>query len=178
MARSRYRFGDDHYPHYMTNTIVAWLPVFSRPELTKIVLESWGFLQRERGIVILAWVIMENHLHWIGAGPQLSRRVGEFKSFTATSILKQMATFGMKTMLQELTYYKLRHKVDQDHQLWQEGSHPQIIESDEVMWQKIEYIHNNPLRRGYVDEPDHWRFSSARDYAGSKGLIDVCVVWK
>ncbi len=63
----------------------------------------------------------------------------------------------MKTLLQELCYFKLRHKSGQQHQLWQEGSHPQIIESDEMMWQKIEYVHNNPLRRGYVDACEDWR---------------------
>ena len=82
------------------------------------------------------------------------------------------------TMLQEFEYCKLRHKVDQTHQFWQEGSHPQAIENDEVMWQKIEYIHNNPLRRGYVDDPLHWRYSSARSYAGQPGVIDVCTDWR
>ena len=178
MARSRYRFGDENYPHFMTSSVVAWLPAFSYPDIANIVLDSWRFLQRERDVTILAWVILENHIHWIGAAPQLARRVTEFKSFTATSILKTMKTKGMKTLLQELAYYKLRHKVDQEHQLWQEGSHPQIIESAEVMWQKIEYIHNNPLRRGYVDDPTHWRYSSARSYASMSGLIDVCVDWQ
>lgn len=178
MSRSRYRFGDEHYPHFLTQTIVAWLPVFSQPHLVNIVLDSWRFLQRERGIVILAWVILENHMHWIGAGPLLAKRAGEFKSFTATSITKRLQEKGAKTLLQEMAYYKLRHKVDQTHQLWQEGSHPQVIETEKMMWQKIEYIHNNPLRRGYVDETVHWRYSSARDYAGKPGLLDVCVDWR
>ncbi|MEZ6134914.1 MAG: hypothetical protein R3C53_08400 [Pirellulaceae bacterium] len=76
MSPTRYRFGDEHYPHFMTQTIVAWLPVFSQPDLVNIVLASWRFLQQERAIVILGWVILENHLHWIGAGPQLGKRVG------------------------------------------------------------------------------------------------------
>jgi putative transposase len=178
MARSRYRFGDANYPHFLTQTTVAWLPVFSQPDVVDIVLDSWRFLQRERDIVVLAWVILENHLHWIGAGPDLSKRVREFKSFTATSIVKRLEQKGASTLLQELTYYKRRHKVDQTHQVWQEGSHPQMIMDEKMMWQKIEYIHNNPLRRGYVDDPTHWRYSSARSYAGTTGLIDVCVDWR
>lgn len=177
MTRSRYRFADDYYPHFMTNTVVAWLPVFSYPSLAEVVFDSWRFLQREREIQILAFVVLENHLHWIAVGPELGKRVGEFKSFTATKIIKKMQQLGYSTLLQELRYYKLRHKIDQTHQLWQEGSHPQVIESDDMMWQKIEYIHNNPLRRGYVDDPRHWRYSSARCYAGETGLIDVCVDW-
>lgn len=53
-----------------------------------------------------------------------------------------------ETLLQELKVYKLRHKVDQTHQLWQEGSHPQMIETEAVMWQKIEYIHSKPTFAG------------------------------
>jgi hypothetical protein len=81
------------------------------------------------------------------------------------------------TLLEQLAYYKLRHKVDQNYQLWQESSHPEEIMSDEMMWQKIEYIHNNPVKRGYVDDPLHWRYSSARNYAGQPGLLEVCTQW-
>ena len=178
MTRTRYRFGDDHYPHFMTATVVAWLPVFSNPCFANVILNSWRFLQKQREIDILAFVIMENHLHWIAVGPQLNKRVGEFKSFTAKSIVEEMQKQQFQTLLQELKYYKLRHKADQTHQLWQEGSHPQVIETEEVMWQKIEYVHNNPLRRGYVDDPMHWRYSSARSYAGQDCVIDVCTDWR
>ena len=60
-------------------------------------------------------------------------------------------------------------------ELWQEGSHPQQIQSDEIMVQKLEYIHANPIRRGYVDDAIHWRYSSARDYAGRAGLLRIQV---
>jgi hypothetical protein len=56
-------------------------------------------------------------------------------------------------LLQELNFYKLRHKTDQDHQLWKEGSHPQQIQNEKMMRQKLEYMHYNPVRRGYVDQP-------------------------
>ena len=75
-------------------------------------------------------------------------------------------------------HYKLRHKIDQDHQLWQEGSHPQAIADDEMMLQKLEYMHNNPVRRGFVDEATDWRYSSARNYAGKPGLIEVVTDWR
>jgi hypothetical protein len=47
-----------------------------------------------------------------------------------------------------------------------------------MMWQKLEYAHNNPLRRGYVDDPTHWRYSSARNYAGRPGLIEILTDWQ
>jgi len=78
MSRTRYRFGESRRPHFLTCTVVAWLPVFTRPEAVEIVLDSWRFLQPE----------------------------------------------GAKTLLDQLEHYKLRHKIDQRYQLWQEGSQP------------------------------------------------------
>lgn len=46
-----------------------------------------------------------------------------------------------------------------------------------MMKNKIDYIHNNPVKRGYVDEGKHWRYSSARDYKGLEGLLDVERFW-
>jgi REP element-mobilizing transposase RayT len=173
MSRSRYRIFETDFPYFMTNTIVAWLPVFSQPALAEIVLDSWRFLQRERSIQIFGYVIMENHLHWIAHGPELAKQVGHFKSYAARRIIDSLEERGFQTLLEELRYFKLRYKIDQAYQLWQEGSHPKQIASDEMMLQKLDYTHENPLRRGYVDEPIHWRYSSARNYAGQRGLIDV-----
>jgi len=177
MSRSRYRFFETEYPYFITNTIVAWLPVFAQPSFVEIVLDSWRFLQRERGVQIFGYVVMENHLHWIAQGTDLPQQVGRFKSFTARSIIDAMEERGFKTMLDELRFFKLRHKVDQKYQLWQEGSHPEQIQSDDMMLQKLGYAHDNPIRRGYVDEARHWRYSSARNYEGQKGLIDVVTNW-
>ena len=48
-----------------------------------------------------------------------------------------------------------------------------IIQSDAMMIAKISYIHHNPVKRGYVDEAKHWRYSSVRDYEGIDGLIEM-----
>ena len=61
--------------------------------------------------------------------------------------------------------------------MWQEGSHPEQIKDEEMMGQKLEYVHMNPVKRGYVDEPTHWRYSSARNYAGLAGLFPVMTEW-
>jgi len=178
MSRTRYRIFDEGRPHFMTGTVVAWLPVFAYPDFVDIILESWRFLQRERGVRIYGYVVMENHLHWIATADDLSQKVGQFKSYTARAIIDRMAERGFSTLLDELRYFKLRHKIDQEFQLWQEGSHPQEIDSDDMFVQKLEYMHNNPMRRRYVDDPMHWCYSSARNYAGMKGLLDVITDWR
>ena len=46
-----------------------------------------------------------------------------------------------------------------------------------LMISKINYIHHNPVKRGYIDEASHWRYSSARDYEGVNGLLEVERFW-
>lgn len=177
MTRSRYRIREKDQPHFLTCTVVAWLPVFTRPESVQFVLDSWKFLQAHERLVLYGYVILENHLHLIAASPDLSKEMKNFKSFTARQIIDLLEGRQATVLLDQLRFYKARHKIQSHYQLWQEGSHPQAILGEEMMRQKLEYIHNNPVKRGYVDEPTHWRYSSARNYAGLPGLIEVVTEW-
>jgi putative transposase len=177
MSRSRYRFNDEHYPHYFTCSVVEWLPVFARPDVATIVLDSWRFLQKHGRLTLLGYVIMENHLHAIATSPNLSKEVGDFKSFTARKII-DLLQVRHDSVVELLEFFKARHKTGQQFQVWQEGSHPQQVSTEEMLIQKLEYIHYNPVKRGYVDEPTDWRYSSARNYAGREGLIEVCTDWR
>ena len=76
-----------------------------------------------------------------------------------------------------MAFFKRSHKTESRYQVWEEGSYPQLIGSEMMMRQKLDYIHQNPVKRGYVDQPEHWRYSSARNYAGQEGLIEVERVW-
>ena len=178
MTRSRYRIFETDYPYFMTCTIVGWLPIFTRPEAVAIVLDSWKFAQRERGFTLLGYVVLENHLHLIASAPELSDVMQRFKSYTARRIVDLLESCRARVLLEELHFWKLRHKIESDYQVWQEGSHPEQIANEPMMWQKLEYAHNNPVKRGYVDDPIHWRYSSARNYAGHAGLIEVCTDWR
>jgi len=177
MARSRYKVVEPSLPHFFTCSTVAWLPVFTRPQTVEIVLDSWKYLQRERSMKLYGFVILENHLHFVAGSSDLSTDIGDFKSFTANRIIKYLKEQNAEPLLRLLRYFKEMHKTDREYQLWQEGSHPQAIQGEEMMRQKLEYIHNNPVKRGYVDDPIHWRYSSARNYEGRTGLIEVTTVW-
>jgi putative transposase len=178
MTRTRYSFHEPEYPYFLTCTIVGWLPVFTRPETVQIVFDSWRFLAKEKGFRLYGYVILENHLHMIAAAPEIANAVKSFKMYTARQIIDLLNTHGAEVLLKQLRFMKLRHKDKSDYQVWEEGSHPKQIGSDEMMLQKLEYIHNNPVKRGYVDDPCHWRYSSVRNYSGMQGLIDVVTDWR
>ena len=177
MPRSRYRILNKSCPHFLTATINHWQPLFTRTETVEIVLDSWRFLQREAEFEIYGYVILENYLHLIAASADLSRDMQRFKSYTAKRIIDYLEQTQATKVLELLALFKRAHKTESQYQVWEEGSHPQLIESETVMRQKLDYIHQNPVKRGYVDLPEHWRYSSARNYLGQEGLIEVVRAW-
>ncbi len=177
MGRSRYRIGETTHPYFLTCTVVGWLPVFTRTETVHVILDSWRFLQEQERLLVFGYVVLENHVHLIASAPDLGKEIVDFKSYTARRIIDLLERRRVRVLLDGLRYHKERHKGDRDYQLWQEGSHPKLIENDARIWQKLEYIHNNPVKRGYVDEPAHWCYSSARNYAGQPGLVPVVTDW-
>jgi REP element-mobilizing transposase RayT len=177
MTRSRYRFGENEYAYFLTCTIVGWLPVFTRPETVQFLYDSLRFLQERGRLTLYGYVILENHLHLVASSPALAKEIGDFKSFTARQIVDHLEARNAKTLLKWLHLLKAPHKHDRDYQVWQEGSHPEQIKDDAMMRQKLEYVHLNPVKRGYVDDPTHWRHSSARNYAGLPGLFPVQTEW-
>ena len=97
--------------------------------------------------------------------------IARLKSFTARQLISYLSEHHVDIILEQLAFYKKAHKGDRSYQFWQEGVHPELISSEKMMLQKIEYIHNNPVKRGYVDKPEHWRYSSARDYSGEQLIL-------
>jgi len=177
MPRSRYRFLGDDAPYFLTMTVNHWLPVFTRPATVEFVLDSWRWLQVNADFRLHGFVILENHLHLVAMSSQIGKDIQRFKSFTARGIIDHLEAVNARGLLELLALFKRAYKMQSEYQFWEEGSHPQRIESELVMRQKLEYIHYNPVKRGFVDLPEHWRWSSARNYAGEPGVIEVDREW-
>ena len=172
MARTRYRIfeNEQEYPYFMTCTVVGWVPVFTRPQTVQFVLDSWRHLREHNQFQLLGYVILENHLHLIARSPELSRAMQSFKSYTARQILVYLEDQKARTLLDQFARLRLSHKKDSHYQFWQEGSKPKQIRTDDVMWQKLEYVHFNPVNRGYIDDPVHWRVLERPQLRGTAGV--------
>ena len=177
MGRSRYKIYEPTHPHLLTCTILNWLPIFTRKESVQIIIDSLKHLQKEENLKLYAYVILENHLHIIAQSDDIGKSMRHFKSFTAKALLKLLQKENAETLLEQFRFYKKAHKTDRTYQIWQEGYQPKLIQTDAIMIAKINYIHHNPVKRGFVDEAKHWRYSSARDYEGIDGLIEVERFW-
>ena len=173
MGRSRYIITDPISPHFMTCTVVEWLPVFTRQATVQIILDCWLYQRQHSGLKLYGYVILENHLHFVDQAPNLTKCVASFKAYTARQIIDHLQSQKAVTLLQRLHFAKAAHKHDRQFQFWQEGIHAELIFSETIMREKLDYIHQNPVKRGYVGVPEHWRYSSAGHYAGIGGLIDI-----
>ena len=104
--------------------------------------------------------------------------MADLKKFTAGKLLAQLRAERRTWLLDLLAVRKAAHKTRSTWQLWQEGCHPQAIYSDRTMRQKIDYIHANPVRRGWVASPEHWRYSSAHEWLPGSQPILCCDAWR
>jgi REP element-mobilizing transposase RayT len=155
---------------------VEWLPVFMSAACCDILVRSLEHCRRQKALRIYAWVILDNHFHAILAAPDLSAVLRDLKSFTAREIITQLPMEGRSWLLEQLRYRRAAHKPN-EYQVWQEGSHPQVITDDAMMHQKLEYLHNNPVKRGWVVAPEHWRYSSAHEWLGGAMPLLRCDAW-
>jgi REP element-mobilizing transposase RayT len=173
MGRSRYTITESGKPHFMTCTVLEWLPVFTRPETVQILLDCWCYQREHEDVRLYGYVILENHLHFITQAKDLNKCVSSFKAYTARQIIDHLQAQHVERLLTHLRFFKRTHKTDREYQFWQEGVHAELVFSEAMMREKLDYIHANPVKHGYVNLAEHWRYSSAAHYAGLAGLIDV-----
>src|SRR5438876_3185264 len=139
---------------------------------------SFEYCRQHKELHIHAWVILDKHFHAIVSRSQLARTLADLKKFTAGEILEQPKLAGRACLLNQLAYFCAAHKRKSSHQVWQEGVHPQSIPRDEIMLQKLEYLHNNPVKRGSVASPEHWCYSSAHEWLLGATVALRCDTWR
>ena len=103
--------------------------------------------------------------------------LGRFKEHTSKQIVKAIQENAKESRREWMLWMFKRAGAQssnvKEYQFWQHDNHPIELWSAEVIEQKANYIHYNPVVAGFVSEPHEWRYSSAIDYSGGKGLIEV-----
>lgn len=176
--RSRYRILERDAAHFVTGTTVGWLPIFTTVARCDILMQAFQYCREHKALKLYAWVILDTHFHAIVAAKELTRVLADLKRHTARRVIEQLEAERCESMLEQLRKHRAPHKTESEYQVWQEGSHPQAIVSDEIMFQKLEYLHNNPVKRGLVASPEHWRYSSAHEYLPGANVELRCDPWR
>ena len=170
----------------MTFTIVGWIDVFSRQVYKDIFISSLKYCQANKGLILHSYVIMSNHVHLVVSvqeGFSISDFVRDCKKFTSTQILKYIENNNTESrrdwMLHQFKYFASRHTRNEHYQLWEHDNHFIELSSPAFTQQKVDYIHNNPVRAGLVYKPEDYVYSSASNYADIDQIIDVdCLYFK
>ncbi len=179
---SRYKIWEQQGLNYLTLTVVGWIDIFSRQRYRDIILESLRYCRENKGLHVVGWVIMSNHIHLIvfTESLDLSDVLRDFKKFTAHKILesiRQEPESRREWLLHMFKYFAEVNTKNRNFQFWQQDNHPIALWTLQVIWQKLDYIHNNPVRAGIVADTTYYIYSSAGDYfTAKKGLLDIDLI--
>jgi putative transposase len=176
---SKYYISNPEGIYFITFATVEWVDVLTRPHYKNIVVESLQYCQQHKGLQLFAWCLMSNHVHLIAAARE---------GFNLSDILRDMKKFSSKKLVEALQHPEEsrrnwmlwlfrrageRNANNLQYQLWQQDNHPVELSSNEMIDQRLQYLHQNPVTAGLVFEPEHYVYSSAIDYCGGKGLLKI-----
>ena len=182
MSRN-YKFHNPEGLYFVSFAVVNWLDVFTRDEYKGILVDSLKFCQREKGMQIVSWCIMSNHVHLVFRVEGKNRPeqvLGDFKRFTSKKIVKTIQENERESrkeyLLSQFLLAGEKSSNVKTYQFWQHDNKPIQLWSNKVIKEKINYIHQNPVKAGYVIKAQHYVYSSAVDYSGEAGLIKDILV--
>ena len=176
----KYKIRDQERCYFVTFAVVEWIDVFTRRIYKELLVDSLKYCQKEKGLEIFAWCIMTNHAHLIvrsDGSNQLENIIRDFKKYTSVQIIKEITENNQESRKKWLLWmFSKKAETSKKHQkywFWQNEYHPIELSDSKMMDQKLNYLHMNPVEAGLVDNPEEYVYSSARDYAGNKGLVDI-----
>ena len=174
-----YKIGDQNGLYYLTFSTVEWIDVFTRKRYKDIVVDSLQYCQQEKGLELYSWVLMSNHIHLIARAKEsykLSDILRDFKKHTSKQIIKAIQEEGESRrdwLLSEMLKAGSKNNKNSKYQLWRNDNHPIELYSNEVINQKADYIHNNPVLEGIVERASDYLYSSAKNLEGEAGMLEV-----
>jgi putative transposase len=175
-----YKIRNQNAVHFITFAVVEWIDVFTRRYYNHIVVDSLRYCQKQKGLNIHAWVIMSNHVHFILSareGFKLSNILRDFKKHTSTEVIRAIESNKFESrkdwmlgIFRTTGTNNIRNVV---YQFWRQDNKPIELATNKMIDQRLEYVHNNPVEAGIVERAEDFLYSSARDYAEIKGLLEI-----
>jgi REP element-mobilizing transposase RayT len=175
----KYKVREHGWPYFVTFTVERWIDVYTREIYRGVFVDSLNYCIQNKGLVVHAWVLMTNHAHLLINSTDCHRIedfVRDFKRHTAKMTFKMIQQNTIESR-DWMAYMFLRsgsfNAMNKDFQFWRNGYHPIHCWKDELIQQKIRYIHENPVRAGHVEHAEDWKYSSAKHYATGQGMVKI-----
>ncbi len=153
--------------YFVTLTVTGWIDVFTRRVYNDFIIENLTYCQQHKGLNIYAYVIMTNHVHLVAnvTDGSLGDVLGNFKTYTSKELFKMIKGNEQESrrdwMINAFQYARKYNPLNTNHQFWQNGNYPVLLYSPAVIDQKIDYIHENPVKAGFVGSAHEFWYSSA-----------------
>ena len=167
--------------YFITFNTVDWVDVFIRPVYKQVIVHTLNHFIDNKGLNLFAWCLMTNHLHLVAQAKDgfiVGEIEKEFKTFTTNKILEALDTepeTRRDWMMKRFENVNSILTLNKKFQVWQNSNNPVFIDmrkTDQLI-DHISFIHENPVRDRFVDSASEYPYSSARDYAGMKGLVKI-----
>jgi len=167
--------------YFLTLQIVYWIDLFSRQCYRDIMTDSLNYCIANKGLNVFSYVIMTNHVHMLANAEDqnLSKILGEMKTYTSKKIIECIFNgpeSRREWMLKLFSHAATRHKRNVNFQVWTHENHAEECFSPSFTFQRLKYIHENPVRARIVNHEEDYLYSSALDYSGLKSPVNVAVI--
>jgi putative transposase len=179
---TQYKFHDQDKLYFITFAVVNWIDLFTRKEYKDIMIASWKHCQQYKGLEIYGYCIMSNHIHMIIGthGDKLENIMRDMKKYTSDTLRAAIEQHSAESRREWMLWMMKRagktNSQNKSFQLWQQDNHPIELFGLKILHQKLDYIHYNAVAAGIVENPEDYLYSSARNYYGLPGLIDVILI--
>jgi putative transposase len=175
----KYKFRDQTANYFVSFATVNWIDVFTRRVYKDIIVDSLNYCLENKGLIIYGWVIMSNHIHLIIGTNDLELQyiLRDLKKYTSKAIIDAIKDNQQesrkKWMLSMFEKAGEKNSNNKHYQFWQQHNQPIVLSNTDIFEQKLNYLHENPVQSGFVDNEADYPYSSARDYADEKGLVRI-----
>ncbi len=180
MKEDGYKIRDQQGIYFITFAVVEWVDVFTRKEYADIIIESLRYCIQHKGLKLHAWCIISNHVHLIISSEtnNLSDILRDFKKFTSKAIIEAIQNSKEESrknwMLWIFKKAGEKNSRNNDYQFWRQDNHPVQLETTTFSLDKLNYLHNNPVKAGLVEKAEDYLLSSAKDYYfGTTGALSL-----
>lgn len=176
----KYKFRNQDQTYFISFATVYWIDAFTRRIYKDVVVDSFNYCINEKGLIVYAWVIMTNHVHAIigTQGEKLQDILRDLKKHTSKELIKEIKDNPQESRKEWMLWMFKRagekNGNNKKYQFWQQHNQPLVISNPIAYEQKLNYIHLNPVEAGFVNSAEEYAYSSAVDYAGGKGYVDIC----
>ena len=178
----KYKFTDNSKLYFVSFAVTNWIDLFIRDVYRNILLDSIKYCQATKDLELYGWCLMTSHVHLIigSSGNALNNIMRDLKRLTSEELHKAIENNKTESRREWMLWLMKKAANEKSKnakfQLWQAENHPIELATQKIAWQKLDYTHYNPVEAGFVKRATDWKYSSAIDYAGGKGLLDVILL--